>query len=193
MGSNIIYIIGSLRNKRIPTVAKMLRETGLEVFDDWYAAGEFADDSLRDYYRERGLTYDQILESYSARHIFEFDKKHLDRCSMALLVGPAGKSAHLELGYVVGQGKPGYILLDEEPERVDIMQQFATKVFMNDEQCRDYFKGILAKPEPRTIQSIKPDVKIPLRDTEWKQTYDPRGDSAKWTVISNEDQRWRFD
>jgi nucleoside 2-deoxyribosyltransferase len=39
---------------------------------------------------------------------------------------PAGKSGHLELGYVSGKGKPTYVLFDHEPERWDVMYQFAT-------------------------------------------------------------------
>lgn len=123
-----VYVIGSLRNKNIPTVAESLRSTGLDVFDDWYSAGPEADDYLRDYYRGRGLSYSEVLNSYAAKHIFEFDRYHLERCDCAVLVLPAGKSGHLELGYVIGLGKPGYILMDGEPERVDIMHQFATIV-----------------------------------------------------------------
>jgi nucleoside 2-deoxyribosyltransferase len=41
---------------------------------------------------------------------------------------PAGKSGHLELGYMIGQGKPGYILLDAEHKRWDVMYKFATAV-----------------------------------------------------------------
>lgn len=135
-----VYVIGSLRNKEIPKIASDLRGLGLDVFDDWYSAGPEADDYLRDYYRDRGLSYSEVLKSYSARHIFEFDKKHLDRCDCAVMVMPAGKSGHLELGYVIGRGKPGYILMDGEPERVDIMHQFATKVFMDKEEMLEFFK-----------------------------------------------------
>lgn len=126
-----IYVIGSLRNPEVPKVAELLREQGWECFDDWYAAGEHADDALRDYYRARGFTYKQALGSYAGQHVFHFDKSHLDRCDCALLVMPAGKSGHLELGYVIGQGKPGYILMDGEPERFDLMTSFATEVFMS--------------------------------------------------------------
>lgn len=140
-GLNSIYVIGSLRNEEIPNVAASLRALGLDVFDDWMSAGEFADDALRDYYRQRGYRYSDVLRSYSAEHIFSFDRHHLDRCDAAILVMPAGKSAHLELGYVIGRGKPGFILMDGEPERVDIMHQFATEVFMNQEEMIEYFRS----------------------------------------------------
>ena len=136
-----IYVIGSLKNDEITKVSKLLREQGFEVFDDWKAPGPDADDYLRDYYRERGLTYSEILGSHGVQHVFNFDKFHLDRCDCALLVMPAGKSGHLELGYTVGKGKPGFILMDQEPERVDVMHSFATKVFMNKEEMIEYFKS----------------------------------------------------
>lgn len=136
-----IYIIGSLRNPEVMEVDKLLSSVGLETFSEWFSAGPEADDFLRDYFRAKGYNYSQVLQSYAAKNIFRFDKDHLDRCDAAILVMPGGKSAHLELGYVVGKGKPGYILMDKEPERVDIMHQFATEVFMNKEEMLDYFKS----------------------------------------------------
>ena len=42
---------------------------------------------------------------------------------------PAGRSAHLELGYTIGNGKSGFILLDPSDDpRWDVMYQFATAV-----------------------------------------------------------------
>lgn len=121
-------------------ITKKFKNKGYDVFSDWLSAGPEADDYLRDYYRELGLTYKEVLQSYAARHIFDFDHYHLDRCDKAIMVMPAGKSGHLELGYMIGSGKPGYILMDGEPERVDIMHQFATKIFMSQEEMFDYFK-----------------------------------------------------
>lgn len=127
-----VYVIGSLRNKRIPEVGNLLRSEGFDAFDDWYGAGEIADDAWRDYENLRGRDHATALYGYAARHVFEFDKRHLDRCDYAVLVMPAGKSGHLELGYFIGTGKPGFILFDAVPERYDVMHQFATGVFYND-------------------------------------------------------------
>lgn len=125
------YIIGSLRNKRVPQIANELRKQGFEIFDSWRAPGPKADDYWRCYEKEKGLNYLDALSDYAARHIFEFDKYHLDKAKGAILVCPAGKSAHLELGYVIGCNKPGYILLDKEPKRWDVMLNFATAI------CKD--------------------------------------------------------
>lgn len=130
----MIYLIGSLRNAEIPKIGNYLRGLGLDIFDDWHSAGEFSDDSFYEYEKQRGRTYKESLKSYVAKHIFEFDKRHLDRSDGAILVLPAGKSGHLELGYIVGCGKPGYILLDGEPERIDQMHQFATDIFYTKEE-----------------------------------------------------------
>lgn len=123
-----LYLIGSLRNEGIPEISKSLRKIGLDVFDDWHAAGPEADDCWKEYEENRGRTYKEALSGYAARHVFSFDKYHLDRCDAALLVLPAGKSGHLELGYMAGRGKPTFILLDR-PDRWDVMYQFATEVF----------------------------------------------------------------
>lgn len=126
-----VYVIGSLRNKQIPHFANFLRKSGFDAFSDWYSPGPKADDYLRDYAKIRGLNYKQTLQTYAARQIFEFDKRHLDRCDAAVVLMKAGKSAMLELGYVRGRGKPGFILFDREPARVDVMFQFATDIFFD--------------------------------------------------------------
>lgn len=124
----VIYVIGSMRNPLVIDVAAQLRHVGFDVFDDWYAPGPEADDFWQSYAKHRGQTYKEALSDYHARHVFEFDKFHLDRAEVAVLVMPAGRSAHIELGYMVGQGKKAYVLFDTEPERYDIMYNFATGV-----------------------------------------------------------------
>lgn len=120
--------MGSMRNTKVPEVAAALRAIGWDAFDDWYSPGPETDDKWQEYEKLRGRTYREALYGYHARDVFEFDKKHLDRCDVGVLVLPAGKSAHIELGYLVGSGKRAYILLDGEPERFDLMYQFATAV-----------------------------------------------------------------
>ena len=121
-----IYIIGSLRNEKIPHIAKELRKLGFIVFDDWFSPGPEADEFWRKYEKVRGSTYKQALTNFAATHVFEFDKHHIDQSDIGVLIMPAGKSGHLELGYMIGQGKPGLIFFEEEPERWDVMHQFGT-------------------------------------------------------------------
>lgn len=134
-----VYLIGSLRNPSVVRVANRLDSLRrYEVFADWHAAGEIADDSWQLYEKTRGRTYGEALNGYAARHVFQFDKHHLDTSGIATLVMPAGKSGHLELGYMVGRGKETHVLFDQEPERWDVMYQFANKVFFSEDDYLDY-------------------------------------------------------
>lgn len=121
----VVYLIGSLRNAEIPKIGAYLRTLGYEVFDDWFAAGPIADDCWQAYEMDRGHSYPQALKGWAARHVFEYDWFHLNRADAGVLVYPTGRSGHLEFGYLMGRGKPGYVLLDKEPERWDVMLQFA--------------------------------------------------------------------
>lgn len=138
-----IYIIGSMRNPRVPEVAAFLRKLGYDAFDDWYSPGPEADDKWQEYERARGRTFAAALEGHHARHVFALDKLHLDQSAACVMVAPAGKSGHLELGYMIGKGKPGFILLDGEPERFDIMYQFATAVLVDQEQLAYQLSTVL--------------------------------------------------
>lgn len=125
----LIYLIGSLRNPRVPQIAEHLRAAGFDVFDNWYSAGTHADDAWRDYERGRGHSYEQALRNHSAQLVFQFDAYHLNRAHAAVLVLPAGRSGHLEAG-LVSATKPVFMLLDTEgePERLDVMSQFLHSV-----------------------------------------------------------------
>lgn len=139
-----MYVIGSLRNENVPSVADELRQIGIDAFDDWMAAGPEADDYWKKYERGRGHSYQDALSGYAAQHVFVFDKYHLDRCDAALLVLPAGRSGHLELGYAIGSGKSGFILLDGDyldDGRFDVMYNFATRVFTSKGEMIDYFNN----------------------------------------------------
>lgn len=120
-----------MRNPHIPLIAAQVRSVGLDVFDDWYSPGPQADDEWQRYETQRGRSYIEALYGRHASEVYDFDKVHLDLCEAAVLVTPAGKSGHLELGYIRGLGKPAYILIQNEPDRFDIMYRLATQVFSN--------------------------------------------------------------
>lgn len=138
----VIYMIGSLRNENVPVMAREIRElleNKVEVFDDWFSPGPEADDFWRKYEKKRGSTYKEALNNWAGKHVFEFDKHHIDRADVGILYMPAGKSGHLELGYMIGKGKRCFILFDKEPERWDVMYQFAEDVFFDK---KDLFKKL---------------------------------------------------
>lgn len=144
-----VYLIGSLRNPQVPELAKWLRAKGYDVFDDWYAAGPEADDYWQKYETDRGHTYAEALKGYAAKHVYNFDLAHLKRCDAGVLLMPAGKSGHLELGYMIGMGKPGFVVFDKVPDRYDVMYQFANGVYMTWVEMELELRAALKfEPEP---------------------------------------------
>lgn len=138
----VVYVMGSLRNVNIPILANTLRkDCGMEVFDDWFAVGPEADDYWRQYEEARGNDYAAAMQGRAAKQVFEFDKSNLDRSSHVVLVLPAGRSAHMEFGYAIGQGKKGYILLDPNADRWDVMYQFATGIARDEKELLNLIRG----------------------------------------------------
>lgn len=127
-----LYLIGSLRNPNVPAVSNEIERLapGWKVFDEWYSAGPEADDYWRDHQKARGRTYLQALGGPAAANVFHFDRRHILVSDAVCLLAPAGKSGHLELGVAIGRGIPAFYLLDD-PERWDVMLQFADKIVTN--------------------------------------------------------------
>lgn len=128
------YVIGSLRNPKVVEVGDALRSMGYDIFDEWQAAGPEADSYWQTYEQGRGHTFEEALLGRAAQNVYHFDRAHLDLSDFAVLVLPAGKSGHLELGYMAGRNKRTYILLDGEPDRYDVMPNFADGVYTNIEE-----------------------------------------------------------
>lgn len=139
-----LYLIGSLRNPRIPLLASRLREElpDFIVFDDWFAAGPEADDCWKEYEQAKGNDYHEALAGYAARHVFDFDRYHLDTSTHTLLVLPAGKSGHMEVMYAqYAVGAKTAILLDPEDVRWDVMYQFIPTILRSDDDIATWVKG----------------------------------------------------
>jgi hypothetical protein len=124
-----VYLIGALKNERIIALANLIEARGHEVFADWFSPGPDADVYWQKYEVARGRTFLQAIKGPHAKLICTYDYRWLQWCDVGVMVCPAGKSAHLELGYLRGSGKHGYILLHGEPARWDIMYGLATGIF----------------------------------------------------------------
>lgn len=129
-----VYLMGSLQNPMIPAVADLLRNDGYDVFDDWFSGGPEVDECWQQYEKHRGRSYAEALAGYHAENAFNFDLYHIKRCDLAVMLMPCGRSAHLELGFFRGLGKPGIICLPEEPERYDLMYKFANAVVIGTDE-----------------------------------------------------------
>ena len=115
-----IYVASSWRNERQPLIVQRLRDAGHEVYDfrnpipgdngfqwskidaDWqlWGASEFR----------------EALSHHAAEAGFANDLGAMECADAFVLVMPCGRSAHLEAGWAIGQGKPTCILLDSQDE-----------------------------------------------------------------------------
>lgn len=129
-----VYIASSWRNPWLDLVNHELRAAGIETYDfrehdgfHWQQVfPEWGED-----WPDKGAMPPHMLKTGLAHELaergFGRDRDALDDCSALIAVQPCGNSAHLELGYVAGAGKPTAILLppDGSPMRPDLMWKVA--------------------------------------------------------------------
>lgn len=128
------YVIGSLRNPEIVRLAERMRMRGAEVHDDWYAPGPKTDEHWREYEQARGHDFVDALQGRHAQNVFEYDRDWLHWADAVVMLMPAGKSGHIELGYAAGIGKETHIILAPEQDRWDVMYKFADYVWRDVEE-----------------------------------------------------------
>lgn len=134
----LVYVGGSMKNRDgIRGVIKDLEKAGHQVFYDWIMPGEETDVKWKEFEESLGHSFIEALWGPHVGDVFEFDKSWLDAADAFVLVYPAGKSTHIELGYMVGLGKYTAVLLDQEPDRWDIMLRFADLVTYDIEEILD--------------------------------------------------------
>lgn len=129
----MIYVASSWRNAFQPTVVDFLRAEGFLVYDfrhpDEQVCGFHWSDIDPDWESWTTEEYRKVLCHPLAEHGFWLDRRGLDRSTSCVLVMPCGRSAHLELGYMLGQCKPGFVYIpptiEVEPE---LMNKLATGV-----------------------------------------------------------------
>ena len=124
-----IYVASSWRNPLQPAIIDTLIAHGHKVYDfrhpkpddNGFSWGDIAEGWL-------GWSLDEYIEGIKhpiAKAGFASDKEALDWCDMCVLVLPCGRSAHLEAGYAIGQGKPTIILLHENKFEPELMYLLA--------------------------------------------------------------------
>lgn len=138
----LVYVGGSMRNRKgVLEVAKALEEAGVETFHSWINPGEETDDKWQEWQKSLGRDYFAAMKDPHVANVFNFDKLWLRKSDAFVMVGPAGKSAHAELGFMYGCGKPTVVLMEEEPERWDIMcPAFAWEMARTKEEVVEFIK-----------------------------------------------------
>ena len=107
-----LYVASSWRNPWYGEAVRALRAYGFMVYDWRATGGTFTG-------REPSQVWPQdLLSDLASTAKFEMDMAAMQEAAACVLVEPAGRSAHLEAGWFVGQGRPLYVWLPEpiEPE-----------------------------------------------------------------------------
>jgi len=142
-----IYVASSWRNKYQPAVVAMLRQMGHEVYDfhtprpgnDGFGWKEI-DPNWESWTPER---FRILLQHSVAKAGFESDANAVNWATMGVLVLPSGRSAHLEAGYLAGQGKPVHILMPEKSEP-ELMYRWAAGIHLSAHELRAALKELRA-------------------------------------------------
>lgn len=136
-----VYIGGALANPEIVRLTRALLDAGYDAFSEWYTPGKEADVLWRDYELALGFDYRTALQRPSAQNTFNFDRRNIEDSDVFVMLLPCGKSAHLELGYAAGRGIDTVIYMPEQPERWDVMYNFAGAIVYNDDELLKALKG----------------------------------------------------
>lgn len=151
-----LYVASSWRNPRLDGVFAGLRAAGFECYDfratnrsfNWAQidpSWDRANPVLSAADNQRALRAPVALEAFANDH------GGLDWADAGVLVMPCGRSAHLEAGYLLGQGKPVFILLADD-ERPDLMHLLA-----GPERIHTDLAGIVAQAaseDPGCIEEV---------------------------------------
>jgi len=130
-----IYVASSWRNKHHPRIVKLLRAAGCDVYDFRNPKpgdhGFAWSDIDPEWQRWSPDQFRLALDHPIARSGFRSDLGGVNGSDVCVLVLPCGRSAHLEAGFMAGQGKPLVIYIPEacEPE---LMYRFAAKIVINE-------------------------------------------------------------
>lgn len=114
-----IYLASSWRNGYYVKALEILRARGFEVHDFRDPSRHFLwSDISPDWEKWSTKEYIEALRNPIADVGYFRDKDGLDTSTICILLLPCGRSAHIEAGYMKGQGKRVYALIPEkiEPE-----------------------------------------------------------------------------
>jgi len=133
-----IYVASSWRNKLQPAVVAILEALGHEVYDFRNPPGRAGfgwEQICRNWKAWTTEEYREALHHPIAQEGFAADIGALRMCDACVLVMPCGRSANWELGYAMGQGKPGFVV-QFEPAEPELMYSEATILASEEEIVR---------------------------------------------------------
>lgn len=118
-----IYVASSWRNEYHGTVVKALEVCGHEVYDFKAPTSGFnwkqIDPNWESWTPQEYIEH--LYHTPLAGEGYTSDKNTLDWCDTCVIVLPCGRSAHLEAGYCIGQGKKTFFLIYLEKFEPELM------------------------------------------------------------------------
>lgn len=142
-----IYIATSWKNNYYPNLRHKLLDQGHEVYD--FRDPEFAfkwenvkvPEGFEDWYSHSERFTKILASSWECDRGFNRDKEALDWCDTCILLLPCGRSAHLEAGYIVGQGKRLIIYLSPNNFEPELMYKFTKEIVNNELELEQALNG----------------------------------------------------
>ena len=140
-----IYVASSWRNERQPEVIRSLRRRGHEVYDfrnPSPADGGFRWDEIDPGWQNWSPEdYRTALTHPKAERGFRNDDDAMLRADAFVLLMPCGRSAHLEAGWAIGQGKPTCILFETQDEP-ELMYKLADRLALTLAEVLDWIDEV---------------------------------------------------
>jgi hypothetical protein len=134
-----IYVASSWRNGYQPSVVRMLRQLGHEVYDFRNPApgqNGFGWKSLDDGWESWGPgQFRAALATPTAQFGFKLDSDAVNWADTCVLVLPSGRSAHLEAGFMAGSGKELHIFMPQKCEP-ELMYLWAKRIHLSLDDLR---------------------------------------------------------
>lgn len=143
-----IYVASSWRNPTQPTVVDVLRKDGHEVYDfrNPPNASGFAWSELdANWMNWTAAEYREALKLPRAVEGYQSDRAGMDWADVCVLVLPSGRSAHLEAGFMAGQGKR-VIVLTQDGQEPELMALLCEQICVNLDEVRDTLGRPVAIP-----------------------------------------------
>jgi hypothetical protein len=136
-----IYVASSWRNQHHNSVVLACRGLGHQVYDfknPPNRAGFGWEQLDGDYKNWTPQKYIELLNHQLAIEGFNSDMEGLNWCDTCILLLPCGRSAHLEAGYAVGQGKSTVVFVSNEKFEPDLMYKMTSLVTCKIEEIYEY-------------------------------------------------------
>ena len=147
-----VYVASSWRNTRYPTVLERLRAEDIPHYDfrnpgpgndgfRWSDVSRalYGEESANDWQKAKAERIVEMLRHPIAARGFWHDFSAITDASAGLLVMPAGRSAHIEIGYIAGRGRPTCVLLDDESE-AELMWKLTDLVTTSLDEAVEFLK-----------------------------------------------------